>query len=822
MAPQPVPEASSANTKRTDHQEITEKYRTLKRRFFELEENHKETSTELQPSGERNVKMREEKAMLLDCITELEKEQPFLNGISSASPPDPGADARNHLETRRLHEDLPMDDDSRNGGQASGESVLNSSNSQHGSASPRHTSPSNPEGLFSSGAENATASSSSSTHSLHSSVPNKQAHTTDPHNTEQNGHPQNRTSPDSGSSTSPGKEPASGPSRTTRRSTRNSIASQAEHEPVTPRTRGAAKGKAASSSSTVKTRATRKESAALAAAAAAAKEEEEARAAQTSPIAGSMDAASTSTSPAPHLGPAPSASMPTSVADPNIDPALACIGGENGSANEISPMDSIVKVAEAAIAAQNAAKSATSSTSASPAPQAQPTASTLNGAGPSTSTSYNPYMITTQMVPSKMGITSPLSMNPYAMYYAPGAPMTPGTPTFHPYSNPYFYLTGPMPGPYPTNPNFVPPSAQRPPTEVQRPAKPKRLKAHTVTSKNFNIPLVPRDKHGRPMLPLNVGIMTVINLGDVCMREHFHSERYIYPVGYEVTRRYLSTIDTNAEVVYHCTILDGGDGPKFQIVPSDVPDRPVIAGTATGAWSGIVRQANTIRNRQHSNSVSGPDFFGLGQNTIKHLIQELPNADRLRDYVWQTFVEGGPLGGRHAAVIPALPDEYDASLPIGPYYPTDRDKLRRASAAIETPPPKGISHYPQHIIAQAEAQRAQQQALQQAQQIGAQPLKPGEGSGFQQPHDAPPPSGQQQQPQQQQGIPPPMGFQEFRPQATMSADRTPQSEPGAMPTPFVSEGSTPAGPAAATFASIMNAAYQAKASAAAGPLPPPQ
>jgi hypothetical protein len=106
-------------------------------------------------------------------------------------------------------------------------------------------------------------------------------------------------------------------------------------------------------------------------------------------------------------------------------------------------------------------------------------------------------------------------------------------------------------------------------------------------------------------------------------------------------RRYLSTIDPAIEVVYHCTILDGGDGPKFQIIPSDRADKPIIAGTATGAWSNIVKQANAIRNRQHSNSVSGPDFFGLGQNTIKHLIQELPNSDRLRDYVWQNFVEGG-------------------------------------------------------------------------------------------------------------------------------------------------------------------------------------
>lgn len=101
------------------------------------------------------------------------------------------------------------------------------------------------------------------------------------------------------------------------------------------------------------------------------------------------------------------------------------------------------------------------------------------------------------------------------------------------------YMGVPMPGgpmPYMPPPNFAPPPQQRPPSEAPRAAKPKRLKAHTVTSKSYSIPMVPRDKKGKPMLPLNVGIMTVINLGDVCMREHFHTERYIFPVGYEVTR----------------------------------------------------------------------------------------------------------------------------------------------------------------------------------------------------------------------------------------------------------------------------------------------
>ncbi|KAH8104641.1 hypothetical protein BXZ70DRAFT_887891 [Cristinia sonorae] len=222
------------------------------------------------------------------------------------------------------------------------------------------------------------------------------------------------------------------------------------------------------------------------------------------------------------------------------------------------------------------------------------------------------------------------------------------------------------------------------PSEMQRHTKPKRLKAHTVTTKSFSIPVVPRDKNHSPMLPLNVGIMTVLNLGSICMREHFHTERYIFPIGYEVTRRYLSTVDPNAEVVYNCKIMDGGDGPKFQIIAADVPESPFTAGTATGAWSVVVRSANSIRNRQHSNSVSGPDFFGLGQNTIKHLIQELPGADMLKDYVWQKFVEGGPLGGRHAAVIPALPEDHESTIMYAPVTPAPGNDP--PTPVITTPP----------------------------------------------------------------------------------------------------------------------------------------
>jgi F/Y-rich N-terminus/F/Y rich C-terminus len=181
----------------------------------------------------------------------------------------------------------------------------------------------------------------------------------------------------------------------------------------------------------------------------------------------------------------------------------------------------------------------------------------------------------------------------------------------------------------------IPASSSR--ATTQRSSK---LKEHTVTAKTFSVPMIPRDPQtGDPVLPLTVGIMTVISLGQICLRDHFHTKRYIFPVGYEVTRRYLSTVDPIGEVTYHCKILEGLDGPIFRIKAPDIDI--VEAGTANGAWSGIVKTANRIRNRQHSNSVSGPDYFGLGENAIKHLIQGLPDAERLRDYVWQKYVEGG-------------------------------------------------------------------------------------------------------------------------------------------------------------------------------------
>ena len=147
------------------------------------------------------------------------------------------------------------------------------------------------------------------------------------------------------------------------------------------------------------------------------------------------------------------------------------------------------------------------------------------------------------------------------------------------------------------------------------------------------------DEHGHVLLPAKIGILTIKSLGSVVWdRDAYHNQRYIFPVGYESARGYLSMKHPEKQTLYISRVLDGGDVPRFEVVPEDDPSNVISASTATGAWTAVIRAANAIRKRSHSNSASGPDYFGFSHPTIAKLIQELPDADKCKNYVMQKFV----------------------------------------------------------------------------------------------------------------------------------------------------------------------------------------
>ncbi|KAF8937641.1 hypothetical protein BGZ47_008933 [Haplosporangium gracile] len=180
--------------------------------------------------------------------------------------------------------------------------------------------------------------------------------------------------------------------------------------------------------------------------------------------------------------------------------------------------------------------------------------------------------------------------------------------------------------------------------------KPKRVhqtnKQRPGLAKARKVQIVEKDDQGNVKLPVTVGIITILSIGHVVYdREAFHNDRYIWPVGYKMSRSYNSMIDPTTHTTYTCSVIDDGEAPKFQIDAEDQPGKPIIAGTATGAWTHIVKAANAIRKRDHSNSASGPDYFGFSNATIAKMIQDLPNAEKCSTYVMQQFEEIAGSGG---------------------------------------------------------------------------------------------------------------------------------------------------------------------------------
>ncbi|KAI8097631.1 F/Y rich C-terminus-domain-containing protein [Halteromyces radiatus] len=207
-------------------------------------------------------------------------------------------------------------------------------------------------------------------------------------------------------------------------------------------------------------------------------------------------------------------------------------------------------------------------------------------------------------------------------------------------------------------------------------SRPKRMRRGNQEPKMRRVQPLARDpSSGEYRLPARVGILTVHSLGRVIPLTTYHNDRYIWPPGFKVSRTYLSMVNSDQNTVYTCTVEENGEqGPRFRVIADDCPDQPIIANSATGVWTAIVKRANEIRNREHSNSASGPDYYGFTHATIAKMIQDLPGADQCLNYVWQKF---GVMQQRTAAGVAAAAQKKLANLEI------------MGSANKRAPPPIG-------------------------------------------------------------------------------------------------------------------------------------
>lgn len=71
------------------------------------------------------------------------------------------------------------------------------------------------------------------------------------------------------------------------------------------------------------------------------------------------------------------------------------------------------------------------------------------------------------------------------------------------------------------------------------------------------------DEIGRPIYPINMGYLSIHDLGEIIVdRRGYHTENWIYPVGFLSTRIFGHIKDPEQKCVYTCKIVDGGDFPR--------------------------------------------------------------------------------------------------------------------------------------------------------------------------------------------------------------------------------------------------------------------
>ena len=126
------------------------------------------------------------------------------------------------------------------------------------------------------------------------------------------------------------------------------------------------------------------------------------------------------------------------------------------------------------------------------------------------------------------------------------------------------------------------------------------------------------------------------NIGTIeWKRPGFHSERYIYPVGFKTSRFSASLDNPDERTRWYSEIIDTGENsPVFRVWMEGRPNTIFQGVTPTAPWSQALKAvASCRRNKGKVSSISGPEAFLLASPIATYLIQNLPNADKCTNYV---------------------------------------------------------------------------------------------------------------------------------------------------------------------------------------------
>jgi histone-lysine N-methyltransferase MLL3 len=132
---------------------------------------------------------------------------------------------------------------------------------------------------------------------------------------------------------------------------------------------------------------------------------------------------------------------------------------------------------------------------------------------------------------------------------------------------------------------------------------------------------------------LRVGSLIFLSVGQLLPHQlqNFHTQNYIYPIGYKIIRFYWSMRNLNKRCKYICSIHEMLGRPEFKIVVQEAMEEDVEFKDSSPklVWQRIFELIAEMRRKNQCvqvfpQFVSGEDLFGLTEPAVVRVLESLP------------------------------------------------------------------------------------------------------------------------------------------------------------------------------------------------------
>jgi hypothetical protein len=176
----------------------------------------------------------------------------------------------------------------------------------------------------------------------------------------------------------------------------------------------------------------------------------------------------------------------------------------------------------------------------------------------------------------------------------------------------------------------------------------------------------------RFIYPFSIGqCVTVWNMGRVNPSGAFHTERYIFPIGFKILRPFRAISNPAKEEPWFAEIAAENGRPVFQIWPASQPHR-TFKGYSMAEPFGLAATAMGV-----TLPINGVSMWMFDQLNVQFAIQRLPRADQCKGYMARKIVKDpttGMLRLEQAVQLGGTPTAPEARAePAAPAPPEEAD-----------------------------------------------------------------------------------------------------------------------------------------------------